>query len=368
VLLLAAALALQAADRPVADHEAVVISYRNNHQEQDLTRTLVRSGRWLRQGTASGATHSDFESGTSVTYARDEAGRYRYIAIGRTPTTDPDGRYRRERTGGRDRALGEECEIWRLVRVDSGAHGPEVLSCETHDGIELWTRTQGSDIRHIIIAETRTLSFRRRPVAPSEVLPPADLLRWDYWFNLPPLSGAPPPPRAPLEYELRLGPADDYAVERSRIMRRRGPWTYLERVRDHGIRSIAIDNRIVSLTYEAEADGRPIRLTLQRMPAMQLSNNDAVRYVRIAPPASEQVLGEPCFWSVPDWGRGVDTSGAHRFCLSADGLPLRISAHHHVLIANLTATALSRAPPPFAAMMPPREAFDWARWGIRPAD
>jgi hypothetical protein len=381
MLLFAAALAFQAAaGRPippgaasyaapvrVADHEAVVISYRNNHQEHDLTRNLVRSGPWLREGTDAGATHSDFESGTSVTYARGEAGGYRYIAIGRTATNDTYSRYRRERTGGRDRALGEPCEIWRQVRVNSEPYGPEVLSCETHDGIQLWTRTQGMDVRHIIIAETRTLSFRRRPVAPGEVLPPADLLRWAYWFNLPALSGA-PPPRPPLDYELRLGRGSDYGAEQSRIMRRRGPWTYLEQVRGDGNRAITIDNRIVSLTYEAEADGRPIRLTLQRMPAMQLRNNEGATYVRIAPPASERVIGETCFWSERDLGPGTTTSGAYRLCLTADGLPLRIFDQHRVLMANLTATALSRGPPPFAAMMPPREAFDWARWGIRPAD
>jgi hypothetical protein len=372
MLLVAAALAAQVAADPaavhVADHEAVVISYRNNHQERDVTRTLVRSGRWLREGIASGGTHSDFESGTSVTYDRDEAGRYRYIAIGRTATNDSYSRYRRERTGGRDRALGEDCEIWRQVRVNSEPYGPEVLSCETHDGIRLWTRTQGMDIRHTIVAETRTLSFRRRPVAPSEVLPPADLLRWAYWFNLPPLSGTPPPPRAPLDYELRLGAGDDYGSERSRIMRRRGPWTYLEQVRGDGNRAVTIDNRIVALTYEAEADGRPIRLTLQRMPAIQLRNNESASYVRVDPPASERVLGETCFWSERDLGAGTFTSGSHRLCLTADGLPLRIFERHRVLMANLTATALTRERPPFAAMMPPREAFDWSRWGIRPAD
>lgn len=381
MLLLNAALAFQAAAggpvppgttfyaAPVraADHEAVVITYRNTGQDRDLRRELVRSGRWLREGNALAATHSDFESGTSIAYARDEAGRYRHISIARTATTDSYSRYRRERTGGRDRALGEACEIWRLVRVNSEPYDVEVLSCETHDGIQLWTRTQGMDTGQVI-AETRTLSFRRRPVARREVLPPADLLRWADWRDLPPLSGAPPPPRAPLEYELRLAQADDMrGGERSRIMRRRGPWTYLEQVRGDTTRAITLDNRIISLSYETEADGRPIRLALQRLPVDQLRNNEAATYARVDPPASERVIGETCFWSEQNHGLVV-TSGSHRWCLTADGLPLRISAHHRVWIADLTATGLSRRPPPLAAMMPPRAAFDWARWGIRPAD
>lgn len=383
MLLLIAALVLQAAEpaagRPVppgtafyaapvraADREAVVMSYRNPGQDRDLRRELVRSGRWLREGSDLAAVHSDFESGTSITYARDGSGGYRYVSIGRTATTDSYSRYRRERTGGRDRALGEDCEIWRLVRVNSEPYGAEVLSCDTHDGIQLWTRTQNMDT-HQLIFETRTLSFRRRRVAQSEALPPADLLRWADWRDLPPPSGA-PPPSAPLEYDLRLAEAGDTGGERSRIMRRRGPWTYLEQVRQDTNRSVTLDNRIVILSYEAEADGRPIRLVLRRLPADRLQVMEGAAYVRVDPPASERVIGETCFWSERDLGHGVVTSGSHRLCLTADGLPLRISSHHRVTIADLTATALTRGPPPLAALMPPREAFDWARWGIRPAD
>jgi hypothetical protein len=386
MLLLIAALALQPAADPAigralppgtlfyggpvgaADHEAIVLYDEGVGQNRARRLSLVRSGRWLREGDGLSTTHSDFESGTSVGYMRDEAGQYRHLAITRAATSDIYGRYRRERTGGQDRALGEACEIWRLVRAgDTDRNGIEVQSCETRDGIQLWTRSR-SRRTGSVLNESRMLSFRRRAVRPGEVRPPADLLRWAYWRDLAPLGAMPAQPRAQFDYDLRLTAAG-LGGEQSRILRRRGPWTYTESVLGEARRSIGIDNRVIMLAYHAEADGRPISLTVSRLSPEQLLANDGAGHRRLDPPESGQVIGETCFWSdhVSHYGVVV-TSGSHRECLTADGLPLRVANHHRGWIANLTATALRRGSPPRAALMPPREAFDWARWGIRPAD
>jgi len=386
MLLLIAALALQPADpaagrtlpgshfrgAPVraADHEAVVLYSEITGGGVEKRLSLVRSGRWLRESDGVSVNHADFGSGTSVRYERDEAGQYRQMTIGRVATTDPDSRYRREPTGRRDRALGEDCAIWRLVRVGDTDRDPlDELSCETRDGIQLWTRTV-STRAGLVITQTRTLSFRRRTVRSAEVRPPADLLRWAYWRDLAPLGTAPAQPRAQFDYDLRLADAANQGAVKWRIMRRRGPWTYQESVQWAAHRRyVALDNRRIVLSYEAEAGGRPVSLAITRLSPEQVLANDDTAHRRIVPPESEQVIGEACLWSDNvSHGGVVVISGSNRECLTADGLPLRVTSHHRVWHANLTATALSRASPPLAAMMPPDEAFDWARWGIRPAD
>jgi len=264
-----------------------------------------------------------------------------------------------------ERVLGEDCEIWRTTRVQAIAGADlELLSCDTADGVQLWSRAVG--FRGVIIAESRTLSFRRRPVSRDEVRPPADLLRWAYWRNLPAREVLPVwPSRRPRDYELHQQGGEH--GERARLLRSHGDWTYTDRIRGWGGRHVRIDNRIILFDYEAETDGRPIALVIHRLHPGQAGRDDSSGYLPIAPPASERLIGETCTWSNPGTiGEVVRISGDHRYCVTADGLPLRVIEHHHGWIANLTATRLIRRPPPLDAVMPPAEAFDWARWGIEP--
>lgn len=349
---------------PVAiDHEAVVVSHRvsgsNTSAGQNERRhTIVRSGSWLREGgTADGRTgfaYSDFAAGISITYSSDADG-YQGLIIRRYADSDNYGLFQRRPTGTRERVLGEDCEIWRTTRVRPIAGAElDLLSCDTADGIQLWSRAVGS--RGVIIAESRTISFRRRPVRPEEIRPPADLLRWAHWRSL---AAREPLPawlaHRPRNYELHLqGGVDAYEGERERLLRSHDDWSYADTIRHRGDRSVRIDNRVIMVDYQADANGRPVALVIQRL---QPGWSGWRAYVAVDPPASESVIGEACTWS-----HQFD----YRYCVTADGLPLRIREHHHGLMADLTATRLIRRQPPLAAVMPPAEAFEWARWDVQP--
>jgi hypothetical protein len=352
---------------PIAvDHEAVVVSHMISGSDTSAGQNerrymILRSGSWLREGGAvdgrTGFAYSDFAAGISIAYSRDVDG-YQGLIIRRHSDTDNYSLYQRRPTGTRERVLGEDCEVWLTTRVgSSGGSGQlDLLSCDTSDGIQLWSRAVGS--RGVIIAESRTISFRRRPVRPEEVRPPADLLRWDYWRSLPARESLPAwPARRPRNYELHLqGGADAYEGERERLLRSHGDWTYTDTVGHERDRRVRIDNRVILIDYQADADGRPVALVIQRL---QAGWTGWRAYVAVDPPASESVIGEACTWS-----HQYD----YRYCVTADGLPLRVREHHHGLIADLTATRVIRRQPPLSALMPPTEAFDWARWGVDPVD
>lgn len=350
-----------------ADHEAVVLSTTIGRPEE-RRQAILRSGSSLREqdgiGGDASVVHSDFAAGVRIGYSRI-AGAYDRVSIRRHSRTDLYNLYQRRATRRRERVLGEECQIWSTTRI-GGNSGVELdlQSCDTADGIQLWSRAVGS--RGTIIAESRTTSFRRRPVSPGEIRPPADLLRWAHWRDLP-VRGATaswPTGRA-RNYELRL--EGTRGGERQRVLRSRGDWTYTDRILGDGGRYLRIDNRIIGINYQADADGRPVSLDISRLPQGQVEADDSQTHLPTEPAATERVLGETCFWSRQGTAQGVVvTSGEHRSCVTADGLPLKIYSHHRVLSADVTATHLTRRPPPLSALMPPAEAFDWRRWGVRP--
>lgn len=382
MLIAAALLALTAAEDPAAgrplpggtffyfappqaaDHEAVIVSNEGAGPDRERRQVVIRSGSWLREGPiggGGGAIYSDFEGAISIAFSRDEAGHYRSLAISRQPATDTFHLYRRARTGARERVLGEDCEVWNSARVGAGSdHEIDLLSCETADGIQLWSRTV---VRRTgaVIEESRTLSFRRRAVRPDEVRPPRDLLRWSYWRAL---AGTPVPVE-PAGHEIGLVMEGDRGVQAWRVIRRRGDWGYVATGDQDGTRRSSLDTPIIGIQYETEADGRPVRLTIHPQPPRPI----APAFEPIPPPQSERVLGEDCVWSQPWSAHGiVVTSGEQRECLTADGLPLRIFSAHHVVSADLVATSVSRRAPSTESMLPPDAAFDWARWGVRFGD
>lgn len=360
--------ALYFAPPVAADHEAVVLSIDAVGRESRYA--IVRSGHRLREGGAAPGrgpvVHSDFAAGLSVTHMRDDRGRYDMLSIARHPSDETYSRYRRVRTGERDRALGEDCEVWSTTRIgESEGEGLNLLSCDTADGIQLWSRSVGIRAA-FVVAQSRTLSFRRRPVRPEEVRPPRGLLRWSYWRTLAGRGGM-APARAVPDHELHLASGPRANSDLSRIMRRRGDWTYSDTGSPAGIRRVQIDNRIISVAYDAEANGRPVRLEIHRLPPAPGQSGNAPGYVGIEPASSERVIGETCHWSRhgPAGGGIVITSGEHRDCVTADGLPLRIFSRHRGGGTDLTAIRLVRRAPPLSALMPPAEAFDWSRWNVR---
>lgn len=338
------------------DHVAVVIVDPGHGPEpREQRREIARSGPWLREAIGPTVSHHDFATGASVTHWRDDASGYRGFMINRHPSDDRPYRYRRARTGERDHALGEECVVWRSDRADAPATSPYYLTCETADGIQLWSRTVSS-VPGLALGWSRTVSFTRRPVPAAEVRPPRRLLRWQSWRDLATaadaVATAPGPPR---NYEVRL--EGSRGRERAQIFRASHGWAYSE-VRGQALRSISIRGNGVVIDYREEPNGRPVALTVRQVtaperPFVQLPVPDG-------PPAPpfEQVIGETCSWAPPD---------NYRRCVTRDGLPLRIQYEHRGLIADLTATFLARRQLPISALEPPQSAFSWSAWDIVPA-
>jgi hypothetical protein len=353
------------------DYEARVrfISSYGPAQERDRIVVRLRSGSLLRE-EASGPDGTsvfffDFAGVVGVSYARGVDGRYRRLSIGRERSNDPSQDYWREPTEERDHVLGEDCRVWRLVRADEVRRGDaETVSCETRDGIQLWTRFRSRGLG-TVYEESRTLSFRRRPVAHREIAPPADLLRWANWRDLP--SPAGPSTRPRTNYDVRFGSLSENANESARIMRRSGDWTYqASTTRSRGL--VFVNNRAVTLLYEAGPDGRPVRLEINPLEAEWVRQNEAAVNAPVEGRPPERVLGETCTWSrLSGEGVVIVTSGETRTCVTADGVPLADYSAQRFLQANLAATSVSRGRPPLASVMPPGDAFDWSRWGIRPA-
>ncbi|HMG47347.1 MAG TPA: hypothetical protein VK614_07790 [Allosphingosinicella sp.] len=381
MLIAAALLALTAAEDPAAgrpvpggtffyfappraaDHEAVIVSNEGAGPDRERRQQVIRSGSWLREGpigAGAGAIYSDFEGAISIAFSRDQAGHYRTLAIDRHASTDTFHRYRRARTGARERVLGEDCEVWNSARVGAGSdHEIDLLSCETADGIQLWSRTV---VRRTgaVIEQSRTLSFRRRAVRPDEVRPPLDLLRPLYWRAL---AGT-PEAGAPAGHEIRLAMEGDRSAQAWRVIRRRGDWAFVATGDQGGTERTSLETPTLAIQYETEAGGRPVRLSIHPQPPRPIASG-AAAFEPIPPPQSERVLGEECVWSGPSSAHGiVVTSGEHRECLTADGLPLRIFSAHHVVSADLVAIRVSRRAPSAESMLPPAAAFDWARWGV----
>jgi hypothetical protein len=350
------------------DYEARVRFISPPVPSRDGEFALLRSGSRIRQESRGpdglGVSFSDFERATGISYLQWPDGRLRSLSINRViPSLGSN--YRREATGRHDRMLGEVCDVWRLVRVgDTRRDGPEVLSCETTDGVQLWTRTLG--LNGAIIEESRTLSFRRRQVSAAEISPPAWVLRWENWRDL--ASPAGPVPPGLRDYEVRLAAWREESVQRSLVLRRRDGWTYSDSMTGDR-RRVVVNNRAINLLYEATPDGRPITLQIYSPQLEHIRSADSASYTRAPGYAPARIAGETCFWSVfgVDGGH-VEAAPEYRQCVTADGVPLGIFAAHHRIDADLIATAVSRETLPSAAMMPPAEAFNWAQWGIQPAD
>jgi hypothetical protein len=354
------------AARSTVDHVAVVIvdpGYGPEPREQ--RREIARSGSWMREVVGSAVSHHDFATGTSVTHWRDDASGNRGFSISRHASDDGYHLYRRVRTEEQDHALGEDCAVWRSERVNAQPNQePRYLTCETADGIQLWSRTLSSSGSEL--GSSRTVSFARRHVSTAEVRPPRHLLRWRSWRDLAPAVEGPAPASAqPRDYEVRL--SGGQGREQARIMRASRGWTYHES-RGSTRRTISIRNDAIAIDYSDEQDGRPVTLAVRRLTAAERpSVRPPVPDQPFTPPL-ERVIGELCSWAQATGGEVTVTSGHHGRCATRDGLPLRIVSEHRGLIADLTATYIARRQLPVSALEPPRSAFSWAAWNIVPAD
>ena len=194
------------------------------------------------------------ETGTTFTHWRDDASGHRGLSIDRQPSANIDHYYRRIRTAERDHVLGEDCIVWRSEPAVARPYQSHTLTCETADGIQLWSRTLSSGSA-AVSGWSRTVSFTRRPVSAAEVRPPRHLLRWGSWRELAPAAGAVTPASGPQrDYEVRL--EGSAGREQARIFRASHGWSYSE-VRGQPLRSITVRSDAVAIDYrEWPAGGR----------------------------------------------------------------------------------------------------------------
>lgn len=346
---------------PLAVDHVAIVEVDEGSGPQPIHRIeFARHGSWMRtkREGALVLSYSDLTSEVSLTYWKDATGTPA-LSIDRHPSSDTYNRFRRSSTGRTDRALGETCHVWNTTREgEPEGQGVNWLSCETRDGIRLWSRAESS--LGTVLSSSRTLRFERRALAPADVMPLRNLLRWSQWMKL-----APPSSEDHLQSDYDLALEGENGGTRKRTLRRRGAWFYTESMTAAGDRSIDINNGSVRLHARLEGDGRPVSLSV-RGASVEERRLPAPHWTPIDPVATEQVLGETCTWSRNSSAGGgiVVTSGDHRTCVSSDGLPLRIYGHHRVLNANLTATSIRRMSPPLSRVMPPAALFDWRAWGI----
>lgn len=349
------------------DHVAVVEAVRGSGPPGVDRHSVKRSGSWLREDrdTPGGTlvTFSDFESATSISQHVDGDGTVRSLMVERHPSSDTYNLWRRSRTGARERALGESCDVWRTTPAgEAPGEGVAWLTCVTRDGIELWSRTV-SERTGTILSSSRILSFQRRRLSAREVQPPRDLLGWRRWGQAGDSSG-PGPVGAADNYTVRFEGQAAALGKAWRIERRRGAWSSVEMGNKDGALLASLDGAGMVGSYHAETGGRPVRLSL----ALKGRNPRSVRptYAPIEPRQAERVAGEECLWSEHGGENGiVIVSGTHRTCVSADGIPLRIYSRHRALIADFKATSIDRSPPRSSRFSLPDRASDWSAWGIR---
>lgn len=342
-----------------ADHIAVMTVSRGHGPPGEDRHVVMRSGSWIREErTTQGRTssyHSDLRSGVSIGYARDPAGRVFYFTMSRHPDSDRYYLMRRAPTGRSARALGERCDLWSTTRLNERpGEGVNWLSCETRDGVQLWTRAE-SMRSGSVLSSARTVSVERRRLRPDEVRPPAALFDLAIWRD-----GATFPRAAATHYAVRF--AASRGLPGARAVRRQGDWTYSERPGLDGGRSVTIENGVAFYHYAEQADGRPVQLQLQRRRAGEpLTAEGGWRLIEHR--AAATVLGETCRWRVPV---NLPTDTTRNECHAEDGVPLMLEEGGWGSVTRYTATSVSRAPLAASDFAPPDRSLDPAAWGFAP--
>jgi hypothetical protein len=325
-------------------------------------RTVVRSGPWVREEGLGFNIHqihySDFESNTSFSVVRGLDDGFQWITVQRDTEALAPYRLHRRRQGSNASWLGEPCERWSM---NSTIYDGD--SCETPDGVQLWTRQLRGD--GSIMSSSQAVSVERRPVRRDEAQVPADFF------------GQLPPPRA--------GAAEDAAAFEVRFVFGRGRDRVEELYRQSGTarfsRRRSADNRVtfeavdewvtdegiderVTFTYDVGADGRPVRLNTAYNRRPDRSGRGET-WEPVPGRRWRLLYGERCRWQRRTEG---ERGGESHHCRTASGIPLMIEFRpddREPIIYR--AASLRRGPLESGAFAIPAEASDWANWGVVPA-
>lgn len=322
---------------------------------RDHRSTIIRSGSWIREERTYPdrieIRFSDFESGTSILFARDLEGAVLLFSVERAVAQASWRDLRRESTGNRDSALGETCEIWAI----RGEYR-DLESCETADGIVLWTRNPGNPD----LGTSRAVSIERRSVDPAKVRPPRDLFTLAPW---PHLSAVLP---EDMGYEVELT-SNTRGSERTDLRRRQGHVAsgWHEGRHDEGTIFWAGDGTN-QFSYAVDVEGRALSLSVQRSDyGFRLDGGG--RWEGVPGRRPESLLGELCTWQDETSIRSTDI---HLQCRTVDGVPLMLEHDWHWDDTTdvYRARRVIRRQLAAADLAPPPEATQWATWGIDPSE
>jgi hypothetical protein len=345
--------AAPAATAHVANYE---ISFERTIERRDV---VMRAGDWVRSDRTTDqhttVHHSDLGSATSFSYSRGAGGRIEAIRVARDAAALPYYRMHRAATGGRGRLLGEPCWVWKITDVEPLTPS-EWLSCETRDGIQLRVREQsrqGGDLLQV----RRATRMSRRPVPLDEVRPPADFFALASLPDGPAWSEPGPDFRVVLESASVSGGGPG-----RQIVQRRGAFRSRDFQDADGGRRLALGQGAFTIFYEEEPGGRPIRLTVDRMP-----DDDTVTiggdWIPVEGREPERILGETCRWM--RWT--ITMSHSHRVeCETADGIVLQTDEQSMAGHTVYRATSLSRGRLTPADFRLPDRALSLSGWGATP--
>lgn len=343
-----------------ADHVAVVLRNEGLGGSREGRQTVTRSGSWIRQEHVEEGrpviVHSDFASGTTFQYSPLPDGRYGSVWINRHASGDTRNLYQRIRTGRRERVLGEDCEIWNMRDAGEASGVPiDRLSCETSDGVQLWTRGESPN-SPTIFSTSRTLSVTRRPIPAQTVRPPRDLLELNAWFQ----DAGPAAPASDHRVRLVLTSPPDNRPVRELIVQRHGALMLSDKRSADGSRTFLMQSPDAYFSYREDIGGEPVMLQIVRQPSARGSTGTE-SWVPREGRTPEVILGETCHWLRP---RDLPHDSVDLECRAADGTPLIIEEWRRGHTSRYVAVELSRRPLSLADFALPARGLDWAAWGV----
>jgi hypothetical protein len=344
--------------RPAVDHVITYAWSRGFGPKGGDRITIWRHGAWVREDQHLMGSRRPFEQEHSTTFSNVDTGA---SLSGILPVADKPGGvsvWRSEGPGpthkfvptGQTRTIaGEQCAVWRADPLPSGIPHE---GCIAPDGVVLhqsWLFSGGE-----IGQELTAVKIERRPVPPTSVLPPDELLNWDRWLKQ--TEGSPPVDTGqPKSFEVRLKQTSGQIGHVPKELRYRagGGWLSSERWVGGTLKHLALSHSSGSLTL-TKSEGS---LSIGRGPPRSAAS--IASGVKLLDRLHERVLGETCAWV--DTAVGV-SDYSRLECHTSDRLPLLIIETSWGHAEEYVAVSITRGLTRQHELMP-SGMLEWTQWG-----
>lgn len=298
-----------------------------------------------------GEEYSNLATEGALSITRDDKGAVWSASITRHGPPDiPIYRHTIAATDAVETIAGERCRVWTAKPETNEGVGR--TSCITTDGIVLRDTTLYHD--GSVMEERRAIKIDRRQVLASEVLPPAEVLRWSRWAKrrAASLTGE----GKLVNYDLTLVGKEDGEFL-TKIIRKAGAWSSEQDNADKAARAVQIIGPSVTLSYYSR--DYPL-MSISRGKTSFLMDPGIFQSAPLNRPGDE-IVGESCTWH----NAAVNVSDYGRFeCRTRDQVPIRRDEYSRGgLRVSWMATALRRGQTSPGSIGPPPSLMDWAFWG-----